>query len=697
MLPGARPRLWCMRARTLVRLLLAVMTAGALLAAIILPWALGPGVAARVLTRNSYTQPAAAIEAPLTGNTRVLAADGSLIAQFFSRNRTPVTSDQIAPVMKQALVDIEDTRFYQHGAIDVTGTVRALVTDLRAGSNQQGGSTITQQLVKQTLLQEATTPAEQKAAVADTLNRKIVEARLAADLTGRFPKDEILTRYLNTVYFGAGAYGVQQAAQTYFSTDAANLTIPQAATLAGLVQNPTADDPLQDPEAARTRRNEVLTRMHDLGHLGAADLAALSAQPVVVQPAPQATPGCQGATIGGFFCDYLQHYLTDTLGVTKQQLQDGGLTIRTTLRPDLQSAGDQAVLQTLSESDSRAGIYTVIEPGTGKVLAMSVNRRFGCSDPDCTSVNLNVAAAAGAGSTYQLFTATAALQSGYAMDFTQTTSDPYVSRVYKQNGGTVGAPYTVQNAGQYPATMNMADALVESSNTYFVGLEDHLGSVDGPVHAAQQLGLSSVTDDVARTFTSGRLGSFTLGPVATSPLALATAYATIFSGGTRCDPTPVTDVLAADGSPLIGPGGVPLDVGTHCTPNVVPAGLANTLTQVLRGDVESDIGTARRAAIPGHQIAGKTGTTTNNFSVAFVGSTPEYTASVMVENPDTAQDVGGFGGDKGAQIWHGAMLPILSAQPTKSFPQADAHYLGSLARTDGGTCTFQVGNLQLPC
>jgi membrane peptidoglycan carboxypeptidase len=684
------------RVRTLVRLALAVVIAGALLAAAALSWAFAPGLALDKLVHLNVPS-TAAIEQPPTGNTQVLAADGSVIAQFYRHNRIPVTADQIAPVMKQALIDVEDSRFYEHGALDPIGTLRAVITDLRSGSGAQGGSTLTQQLVKQTLLQQAATPAEQRAADAPTLARKLTEARLATALAARLSKDEILTRYLNTVYFGAGAFGVQAAAQTYFSTDAADLTLPQAAVLAGLVQSPSADDPLRHPDAAATRRNEVLTRMHDLGHLSAADLTSLTAAPVAVQPGPRSTEGCQGATVGGFFCNYLQHYLTDTLTISQQQLEHGGLTIQTTLNPDIQRAGDQAVLQTLSESDPRAGIYTVVEPGTGKVLAMSVNRRFGCSDPDCTSVNLNASAAAGSGSTYKLFTATAALESGYALDFTQTTSDPYVSRVYKQNGGTSGAPYVVQNVGHYPATLNMAEALVRSSNTYFVGLEDRLGSIDGPVHAAQQLGLSSVTDEIASSFISGRFGSFTLGPIPTSPLALADAYATIFSGGTRCDPTPVTAVLASDGSPLTGSNGAPLDVGTHCTAGVVPAGLAHTLSQVLRGDVESTIGTATRANIPGHQIAGKTGTSQNNFSVAFVGSTPEYTASVMVENPNTLQDVGGFGGGKGAQIWHDAMTPILSAGPTASFPPADAHYLGQLARVRGSSCTFQVGNLQLPC
>ncbi|RBY79644.1 penicillin-binding protein [Geodermatophilus sp. TF02-6] len=661
------------------------------------PLLLAPGITLGRLVDRANAQPTTPVDRPLTGNTRVLAADGSLIAQFYEHDRTLVTSVQIAPVVKQALIDIEDSRFYQHGALDPKGIARAVVTDLRSGGNAQGGSTLTQQLVKQTLVQNATTPEQQQAAVADSLARKLVEARYATELQGEFTKDEILTRYLNTVYFGAGAYGLESAAQTYFSTDAAHLTLAQAATLAGLVQNPSALNPIDHPQAAQERRDQVLTRMHDLGHISAQDLVATTAQPVTVRPGGTAN-GCAGAALGGFFCDYLQDHLTGTLGLTPDQLRNGGLTIRTTLRPDLQRAGDQAVVATLPMDSSLAAIYTVVEPGTGAVLAMSDNRRFGCTGTGCTSVDLNVAAAAGAGSTYKLFTAASAMEQGYTMDFTQTTSNPYYSRVFEQNGGRVGAPYSVENAtDHYPATLDMAEALVRSSNTYFVALEDSLGSVAGPVRTAQQLGLSSLTDDLAHQFTSAELGSFTLGPIATSPLALATAYATVFSGGTRCDPTPVIAILTPDGTPLTGPDGTPVDTGTHCTPGVLPAGIADTLTQVLRGDVESSIGTATRAAVPGHQIAGKTGTTQDHHSVAFVGSTPQYTASVMVENPDTAQDVGGYGGDKGAQIWHDAMQPILTDEPVRAFPPADPAHLGRLADRSGGTCTAQVGDLQIPC
>ena len=683
--------------RPLVRFALAVAVSGALVAALALPALLGPGLVAGWLLSRSAGADATVVQQAPSGNTRVLAADGSVITEFYSRDRTPVTSGDIAPVMKQAMVDIEDARFWSHGALDPIGILRALVTDVHAGSSQQGGSTLTQQLVKQTLVQASGTAEGQQAATADTLGRKLTEARLAVDLAGRLSKDEILTRYLNTVYFGSGAYGIQAAAQTYFSTDAAHLTLLQAATLAGLVQDPTADDPLNHPQAAQHRRDQVLARMQSLGDLSAADLASATASPLTVTPGAAPPEGCANATIGGFFCDYLTSYLTGTLGLSQAQLDDGGLTIRTTLQPALQTAGDAAVVATLPDSDPRAAIYTVVEPGTGKVLAMSVNRRFGCTAADCTSVNLNVAAAAGSGSTYKVFTAADALEHGYTMDFTQTTSDPYYSTVYKENGGTTGAPYHVVNAANYPPTLSLAQALVMSSNTYFVGLEDHLGSIDGPVHMAQTMGLFSLSDAQAQQLIADRSGSFTLGSVATSPLALASAYSTVFSGGTQCNPTPVTAVLRADGSPLTRANGTALDTATHCTPGALPAGVADTLAQVMRGDVESNIGTASRANIDGHEISGKTGTSEQNDSVAFVGSTPEYTASVMVENPISAQDVGGFGGDKGAQIWHDAMLPILSKQATAGFPPADPAYLGSVAHTGGGPCTFPVGNLQLPC
>src|SRR5215217_7770569 len=370
------------QARLLAKLAATIVLAGALLAGLLLPFVGGTGVVARNSASLLDALPVELTDMTPAGHTRVLAADGSLITNFYANNRTPVPADQIADVMKQALVDIEDSRFYAHNGLDVQGTMRALVTNVAAGEVQEGGSTITQQLVKQTLLQTATTAEERTAAVEQEgvsgVSRKLREARLALALEETYSKDEILTRYLNIVYFGQGAYGIQAAAQRYFSVNAADLTLPQAAMLAGLVQSPTKDDPIDNIENAQVRRNQVLQRMYDLGHITEQELTDISAQPVTVQPGVAPANGCIDATIGGFFCAYLEDYLVRELGLTQSELDNGGLTIQTTLRPDMQAAGDQAVLNTLPMGDRLAAMYTAVEPGTGHVQAMSVNRAFGC-------------------------------------------------------------------------------------------------------------------------------------------------------------------------------------------------------------------------------------------------------------------------------------------------------------------------------
>ncbi|MBW8765174.1 MAG: transglycosylase domain-containing protein [Geodermatophilales bacterium] len=669
------------RTRLLVKLTATVVVAGALLAGLLMPWVGGTGLVARNSASLLDALPVELTDKTPAGNSKVLAADGSLIANFYANNRTPVTADQIAPVMKQALVDIEDSRFYEHNGLDVQGTLRALVTNVAAGSVQEGGSTLTQQLVKQTLLQTATTPEARQAAVKQDLSRKIREARLALALEETYSKDEILTRYLNIVYFGQSAYGIQAAAQRYFSVNAADLTLPQAAMLAGLVQSPANDDPVTNPENAMNRRNQVLQRMRTLGHISDQELADATAQPVVLTPGQTPPNGCVNATIGGFFCDYVRSYLINTLRISQDELENGGLTIQTTLRPDLQQAGDQGVLNYAPMGDPFAGILTAVQPGTGHVLAMSQNRRYGCSAPECESVNLNVAASAGSGSTYKVFTATAALSAGFGSNYTINAPQPYTSKVFKKNGGTRGAPYVVRNdnAG-YAATYNMTTGLTASSNTYFVALEDALGSTEGPVTMAKAMGMDFThpnqladcqhkCDDFGQYVIDNKLGSFTLGPIATSPLDLANAYATLAARGTRCEATPVTAVLDQHGQPLEDSSGKVLDTGDHCTPDAVAPGVADTLNQMLTQVVED--GTGRKATIPGFQIAGKTGTIQGNKSATFVGMTPNYAVSVMYFNPKTQENVGGHGGGIPAQMFHDAMTPILTKEPAAAFPPAD--------------------------
>jgi membrane peptidoglycan carboxypeptidase len=678
--PPAQPR----PREALAQLVLAIVLAGGLTAALALPW-LG-GLAAATSMSADLLEPVAAevLDRTPPGNTRVLAADGSLITEFYRDNRTVVDGDAIAPVMKDAVVAIEDSRFFQHGGVDGQGLLRALVANLSAGRVVEGGSTLTQQLVKQIRLQAAETAEQRRAATEDTLSRKLIEARLALALEDEYSKQEILTRYLNRVYFGAGAYGVHAAAETYFDVTPDALSVAQAAMLAGLVQSPVRYDPFVDPEGATERRDVVLRRMLGLGMIDQAEFDQATGAPVQLTPGQGRPRGCMEAVVGPFFCDYVLDHLTGTLGLTRDQIETQGLTIETTLDPAMQRAGDSAVLAELGLGDSRAGIYTAVEPGTGRVLAMSVNRTYGNdpADPAQTVVNLNVAAGQGAGSTYKTFTAAAAMERGFGLEFEMTTDDPYVSTVYTDDG----EPYDVENVGNFPRTLTLEEALYRSSNTFFLALEDKLGSVEGPVRMAQRLGLFSL-DRVADTIVAENRGSFTFGTESTSPLALASAYSTLAASGTRCDPAPVVRILDRTGQPLAPEDGGPLPPEERCTPEVVDPGLANTLNQALRKDVEPGHPgrTGAAAYVPGHQIAGKTGTTQNNYSVAFVGYTPEIASSVLVYNPVRNQDVGGFGGGKAARIWHGAMAPVLSARPMAPFPPADPRYVqGRLSSVPAG-------------
>ncbi|QNG36462.1 penicillin-binding protein [Geodermatophilaceae bacterium NBWT11] len=660
------------RIGTVAQLLGAVALAGVLVAGVLFPLVGGAGAVARSSASLLDALPVELTDATPPGNTVLLAANGEPITGFYDENRAPVGPEAIAPVMKDAMVAIEDARFYSHNGLDVQGTLRALVTNLASGDVQEGGSTLTQQLVKQTLLQTAETPEEAAAAVEQTLERKIREARLALALEETYSKDEILTRYLNIVYFGQNAYGIQPAARAYFSVDAIALTLPQAAMLAGLAQSPTSDDPTVDPEAATTRRDQVLDRMAEQGMVTAAEAAAAQAAPLGLVLGAAPPRGCVQASVGPFVCDFVQRYLTQTLGLTQEQLEHDGLTIQTTLDPELQRAGDAAVLGTLPMGDSLAGMFTAVQPGTGHLLAMSVNRVFGydVDDPAQESYNLNVAASQGSGSTYKVFTAAAALSRQFSAYYTLTTSDPYVSRVYRDGS----EPYDVRNAGRYGATLDLSTALYQSSNTYFLALEDALGSVEGPVRMAEAAGLFQFSrPGLAQQVIDENRGSFTFGAEETSPLGLASAYSTFAASGTRCLVTPVTAVLDRAGQPLLDDAGQPLVTGDQCTAEAIPSGVATTMNQILRRDVEpgNPGQTGSRAYVPGHQIAGKTGTSQDNFSAAFVGYTPEIAASVMVLNPKQNQDVGGFGGNKPATIWRAAMAPILDARGSGEFPPAD--------------------------
>ena len=307
-------------------------------------------------------------------------------------DRQPVDYDQISPNMLKAIVAIEDDRFWQHGALDVKGTIRALVNDLEH-KPIQGGSTLEQQYVKNVLiLQALDDPAEQAAATADNLSRKLDQLRMAVEVAHTMSKQQILAGYLNDSYYGNGAWGIEAAAETYFNTTAAKLTMTQAATLAGIVENPTQYDPIANPALSLTRRNTVLARIAQTNpsalSVSAAD--ALEKQKIGVHPG-NLENGCTASTVGedAFFCDYVVHtVLLDTqLGATTEDraklLSTGGLKITTTLAPQDQSAATNAVNYVLPANSStynpadNADTEVLIQPGTGDVRAIAEDRQYG--------------------------------------------------------------------------------------------------------------------------------------------------------------------------------------------------------------------------------------------------------------------------------------------------------------------------------
>ena len=369
----------------LAMLLVVSLVAGVLAAGLALPVVGAAGAVARNSAQSFDTLPSDLQTPPLPQTSVILAADGSVIARIYSENRIVVPLKSIAPVMQHAVVAIEDSRFYEHGGVDIHGALRALAANLQSGSVQEGASTLTMQYVRNVLVVSAQTDAERAAARAVNTGRKLREMRLAIGLETKWTKAQILEGYLNIAYFGAGAYGAEAAARRYFSTSAAKLTLSEAATLAGIVQQPVAFDPLLDPAAAQQRRDVVLDRMLQLGDITQAERDAAAAIPMAQMLKPrQVANGC--TTSGApFFCDYVMHVLLNdpafgkTADDRKALIDQGGLTIRTTLDTKAQSAAQASIEKYIPYNDpsGKAAALAMVEPGTGNIMAMAAEPPLG--------------------------------------------------------------------------------------------------------------------------------------------------------------------------------------------------------------------------------------------------------------------------------------------------------------------------------
>jgi membrane peptidoglycan carboxypeptidase len=630
--------------RGLLRLVGGCVLAGVLVAGLLAPLVLGGGFAAgRVAATAASISPASlAEETPLM--TTVTDRNGTPIATIFDQYRLPLPTGQIPDTLKAAIVSIEDRHFYTEHGIDPQAVLRALLNNIDGGPTQ-GGSTISQQLVKNYLINvvDRNNPKAQAADRADTLTRKIREARSAIELDRTTAKDDILGDYLNVVEFTGRVYGAAAASQAYFGTTVDKLNVQQAALLAGMVNNPTVFDPYAHPQATLTRRNQVLDAMVATKSIDKATADTAKKTPLGVVPNGPAVPTstCAGAAPdAGFLCQYALTYLHTTAGLTDDQLATGGYTIRTTLDPAVSKVAKDAVVANVpTTQEGVANTMAIIAPGTDKheVLAMVANRNLGTdASAGETSGNIvaNVSDPFGAGSVFKIFTSAAAVENGVASLDTPLPNPP--SGCFALSGGRC---YTVHNDGNYPDPITLVDGLATSPNTAFVGLETKVG-MPAVLDMASRLGLretmksndagqtpNTSSDDPQRSQPQSQYfqdkPSFTLGNSPVSPLELANVSATLMSGGTWCPPDPIQSVTDRFGNAV--------DVKSQACEQAVSPDVASTLVEGLSKD--TTVGTSAasaRAANWTRPGIGKTGTTQTSESVAFVGGSGGYAVSSLV-------------------------------------------------------------------
>lgn len=645
----------------------------------------------------------------LSQSSSVYAADGSLLATFYARNRVVVPLDQISEPMQQAVVAIEDERFYEHVGVDPQAIVRAGVNNMLGGATQ-GASTLTQQYVKNLLIDQAERESNPIAAVearAETMERKVQEAALAVSVEETMTKDEILEGYLNVAPFGPNVYGVEAAARHYFGTSAKSLSVIEAATIAGITRSPSTLDPSRYPKAAQERRDLVLDKMLEQGYINQSERDQGVATPI--EETLNVTPaelGCRAAEGAAFFCEYVvAEILADpAFGETEDERYDrlyrGGLSITTTLDPAMQAAAEQALADHVS-ADTSGGLDAAVvsvEPKSGRVLAMAQNAPYGSGD-GATSLNYSTGPSHGAsrgmqpGSTFKPFVLAEWLEEGHALDewvdadkVARYSSDFSASCTVVDIGSQAWSPANTEGASA--DWMTVQEATEQSVNTAFVDMATELdlcGVGDTawdigfrPTLSADGTPLPEPTrDDVTIT------PAMVLGTQNTSPLQMSAAYATFAADGTYCDPVAIESVSLPDGTPIdLPPAG--------CNPDALPADVSATVVHALQGVLTE--GSARGNVLAGGRpAAGKTGTSQLSAQTWFVGFTPQVSTAVWVgeisgDTPHLDVTVNGirrqplYGSSVAAPLWKDYMDEALSGTPIVHFPTPNPEMIGTTVR-----------------
>lgn len=617
--------------------------AGLLLAGLAVPFTALAGGVTRMAAESVQYLPEE-LETPEQAQvSQILMADGSVLANLYDQNRVYVGLDEISPIMQDAIVAIEDHRFYEHGAIDPQGLMRAVVRTLMGDT--QGASTLTQQYVKLVQVNDAhlrDDPEGVQAAQAVTLERKIREMRFAMAIEDRLSKQEILERYLNIAYYGDGAYGVEAAARHYWNTTAADLTLDQAAMLAGLVQNPVETTPTRYPERAMERRNVVINRMAQLGYVTSAEADEAKAVEFSSDGVQRLLNGCANSEFP-FLCRYavgIMEYEMDSLGETLEErrhmINRGGLTIQTLIDPEAQRSAEAAVAAQISPLDPLIATTSLIQPSTGLIVAMAQSRPDMGEGPGETYWNYNIiddrmggAEGYQSGSTFKTFGIAAALQEG--MTPSKQYNSPYQMRFDGEmiQGCAGDERYRqtrpIRNYDRGYGMIDMMRATQNSVNTYFIQLSMDIGNCN-IMELAEDMGLQFATNERHTNVTTA-VPNMILGTFEIAPLSMASAYATLANRGVHCKPIILESVTNSDGVNLEVPD-------ADCT-RVLDEEVADGVSYILSSVMTQ--GTGRPARIPdGRPQAGKTGTTSSAEAVWFAGYTPDLAgASVITIDKDS--------------------------------------------------------------
>jgi penicillin-binding protein 1A len=568
----------------------------------------------------------------------IYAADGSLLGSIPAEvHREPVALRKISFWMKKATVAVEDRRFYSNKGVDYEAIARAFWRDVTAQKVVQGGSTLTQQVVRNLYIGSS----------GRTLSRKIKEACLAIKLGRKYPgragKNHILQTWLNNVYFGSSAYGIEAASQIYFSKHASELSLKEAALLAGLPQAPSLYDPLLDPKAAIQRRDEVLRAMLETGAIN-----DYQYRTVVKDRNPHLHPGSLYSTIReAYFFNYVIDQLVAVYGANT--VREGGLQVYTTIDPRLQRLAERAIKETLNERHDPASAIVAIDPRTGAIRAMNavIPGRAG------NQFNLAVQARRQPGSTFKTFVLTTAVANGINPATSYYVSAPFLY----QPSPSIPAWNVSTYDHSYAGWISIEHATLRSDNTVYAQLTIDQGA-SNVAAMAHRLGIQSPLPPVP---------SIGLGTVGVSPLEMASAYATLSAGGIYSKPMAITKVVLSGRKADAASGW-----GRPARKRVIPEGVAYVVTKILEENVQYGTGTAANFGRP---AAGKTGTTDNHADAWFVGYTPTLDAAVWVGYPNAevpmtnVHGISVSGGSFPAEIWRKFMEPALGSLPAQDWSQ----------------------------